>query len=244
MRLIQRVLASMAFGLVAVAAGASPANPVEGTDYRLLKVQQQTDAGKKVEVTEFFWYACPHCFAFEPDLVAWVAKQGDNIVFKRVPVAFSPSFVPQQKLYYTLDVMGKLGDMHKKIFNAIHVGRKRLDTDAAILEFVESQGIDKAKFVDIYNSFGVQSKVSRVPKMQEAYGIDGVPMIAIDGRFMTSPSIVGQPPNMHGKSEAELHAVTLQVMDSLVAKVAKEQKGGNAAPAKPAKTKKDAAAGK
>jgi thiol:disulfide interchange protein DsbA len=241
MRFFQRALATVVLGLAAAAAGASPASPVAGAEYRVLDQPQQTDSGNKVEVTEFFWYACPHCYAFEPDLAKWVAAQGDKIVFKRIPVVFRESFIPQQKMYYALEAMGKLGVMHKKVFDAIHVDRKRLETDSAILEFVESQGIDKAKFLDAYNSFAVQTKVSRVPKLQQAYRIDSVPMVTIDGRFVTAPSILGETKDLNGKSERELHAATLEVMSALVADVAKN-KGGAKPAAKPAKAKTAGAA--
>lgn len=233
MRLIQQLLAALGFGLVAMAATASPASPVSGTDYRTLDKAQPTESGKKVEVTEFFWYACPHCHAFEPALEDWVKKQGDKIAFKRVPVAFRDSFVPQQKLYYTLEAMGKVDELHKKVFDAIHVGRQSLDTDAAIADFVAKQGVDKKKFLDLYNSFGVQTKVRRASQQQEAYKIDGVPTVAIEGRYLTSPSIVGA--SIGSKPEAVLQSSALQVMDWLVAKAAKEQKT-QAADAKPAKS--------
>jgi thiol:disulfide interchange protein DsbA len=222
MRLIQKLLVALGFGMVAMAAGASPASPVNGTDYRTLDQVQQTESGKKIEVTEFFWYSCPHCNAFEPALEDWVKKQGDKIVFKRVPIAFRESFVPQQKLYYTLEAMGKVDELHKKVFNAIHAGRQSLDTDAAIIAFIEKQGVDKKKFVDLYNSFGVQTKVRRAVQLQEAYKIDGVPTIAIDGRYLTSPSIVGV--GLGQQSETVLQSAALQVMSWLVAKSGKEQK--------------------
>src|SRR5437870_788528 len=116
MRLIKHTLAALSLSLVAAAAFASPANPQNGVDYRTLDRAQQTDSGKKVEVTEFFWYSCPHCNALEPALEAWVKKQGDRIVFKRVPVMFREDFLPQQKLYYTLEAMGKLDELHQKVF--------------------------------------------------------------------------------------------------------------------------------
>jgi thiol:disulfide interchange protein DsbA len=222
MRFIQQALSAIAIGLLALAAVAASADPVEGTDYRRLEKPQQTEAEKKIEVTEFFWYACPHCFAFDPSLTEWVKKQGDNIVFKRIPIAFRESFVPQQKLYYALEAMGKLDEMHSKVFNAIHTGRQRIDTDAAIADFVASQGIDKAKFLDVYNSFSVQTKVRRALQLQQAYGVDGVPMVAIDGRYVTAPSMVGE--KMRGQPEAAMHAATLDVMSFLVAKAAKEHK--------------------
>lgn len=211
----------LSFGLMAPAQ-ASPAAPVNGAEYRTLEKVQPTDAGKKVEVTEFFWYSCPHCSAFESQLTDWVKKQGDNIVFKRVHVGFRESFQPQQRLYFALEAMGKVDEMQKKIFNAIHVERKNLDSDAAITDFVVAQGIDRKKFTDVYTSFGVQSKVRRSLQLQEAYKIDGVPMIAIDGRYMTSPSIVGAV--IGNQPELALQAAALQVMDFLVAKSAKEHK--------------------
>src|ERR1039457_564874 len=100
MNFLQRALAGLSLSLCALAANASPANPVSGTDYRALETPQQTDAGKKIEVTEFFGYFCPHCNSFEPALADWVKKQGDNIVFKRVPIAFSDAMAPQQRLFY------------------------------------------------------------------------------------------------------------------------------------------------
>ena len=216
MRFLNHVLAALTISLLAAGAQASPDNPQNGVDYRTLEKPQQTDSGKKVEVTEFFWYSCPHCSALEPDLVAWVKKQGDNIVFKRVPVAFRDSMVPQQKLYYTLEAMGKLDELHAKVFNVIHVQRKRTDTDAEIADFVAKNGVDKQKFLEVYNSFGVQSKVKRAAQMAQAYQIDGVPLLAIDGRYLTSPSIVSA--SVGSKSEPVLHAATLQVADWLINK--------------------------
>lgn len=230
MRLFQHLLAAISLSLVALTAGAAPANPQNGVDFRTLQSPQQTDAAGKVEVTEFFWYGCPHCNTFDPALADWVRKQGDKISFRRVPVAFRDTFVPQQKMYYALEAMGKIEDVHKKIFNAIHVERQTLDTDKAITEFIARQGIDKDKFTEVYNSFGVQSKVRRASQLQSNYEIDGVPTIAINGRYLTSPSIVGA--SMGRQPEPVLHNATLQVMDALVARSAKE--GSAQAAAKPA----------
>lgn len=228
MRLFRNLIGIAGFCLVAGTAAASPSNPQAGVDYRVLEKPQQTESGKKIEVTEFFWYGCPHCSALEPSLEAWVKKNENTIAFKRVPVAFRESFLPQQKMYYALEAMGKIDEMQKKIFAAIHGERRTLDTEAAIVEFVTKNGVDKQKFLDLYNSFGVQAKARRASQLQEAYRIDGVPTIAVDGRYVTSPSIVGaslgrQPDNV-------LHSATLQVMDHLVAKATKES-GGAAQPA-------------
>jgi len=210
MRFLAHLMAVISFGFIATTSVvATPTEPVEGVEYQRLQNAQPTDTGKKVEVLEFFWYNCPHCFAFEPSLTEWVKKRGDSIVFRRVPVGFRESFVPQQKLYYTLEAMNRM-DVHKQVFDAIHGARQKLDKEEAILDFIDKQGVDRKKFLDIYNSFAVQSKVNRVRQLQETYRIDGVPTVVIDGQYITSPSIVGQ--SLRGASP------TLQVMDALIAK--------------------------
>lgn len=222
MKLMKQMLAAVSLAVVAATAHASPQAPVNGTDYKTLEKAQPTESAGKVEVIEFFWYSCPHCSALEPSLVEWVKKQGNAVSFKRVPVAFRPSFVPQQKLYYTLEAMGRLDDLHPKVFHAIHAERKPLDSDAAIADYIAAQGVDKAKFLEVYNSFGVQTKAKRAAALQEAYKIDGVPTLAIDGRYLTSPSIVGAA--MGGRQpEKVLHESALQVASFLVDKAAKEQ---------------------
>ncbi len=224
MRFIQHGLLSLSLGFLMATAGATPASPKNGVDYRTLDKPQNTEAGKKIEVTEFFWYSCPHCFALEPHLAEWVKKHSDTIVFKRVPVNFRESFIPQQKLYYALEAMGKSEELQGKVFHAIHVDRQNLDTDAAILDFVVKHGVDKQKFIEAYSAFGTQAKVKRALSLQEAYKIDGVPTIAVDGKYETSPSIVGAA--MGSQPESVLATSALQVMDALVAKAQAEHKAG------------------
>lgn len=218
MRFLHRLLCIASFGFVALTAAAAPNAPVEGAEYQRLPQAQPTDSGKKVEVMEFFWYNCPHCYAFEPHLADWAKKHADKIVLKRVPVGFRESFVPQQKLYYTLEAMNRL-DLHRVVFDAIHQQRQKLNTEQEIMAFIGKQDIDQKKFAETFNSFTVQSKVGRVRQLQEAFRIDGVPTVAIDGQYVTSPSIVGQ--TMRGAPEDVLNNATLQVMDALVAKKAR-----------------------
>lgn len=215
MRLLQSLLLIASLGLVSAGVTAAPNAPVEGVEYQRLPQPQPTDTGKKVEVLEFFWYNCPHCHAFEPHLAEWAKKQGDRIVLKRIPVGFRESFVPQQKLYFALEAMNRL-DLHRLVFDAIHQRRMKLNTEPEIMAFMEKQTIDQKKFSETFNSFSVQSKVARVRQLQEAFRIDGVPTVAIDGQYVTSPSIVGQ--SMRGAPEEVLNSATLLVMDALVAK--------------------------
>ncbi|MBI3285807.1 MAG: thiol:disulfide interchange protein DsbA/DsbL [Burkholderiales bacterium] len=227
---------ALGLSLVAAAVGATPAMPQNGVEYEVLARPQPAESGKKIEVVEFFAYFCPHCYALEPLMAEWVKKQGDNIVFKRVHVNMH-GLVTQQKLHYTLDAMGKLEEFHMKVFNAYHIDRNRLQTDAEVMEFVAKSGLDKQKFQEIYNSFAIQSKVARAAQMSDAYHVDGVPNIAIDGRYVTSPVMsvraVGRV------SEDAQNRAVLQVMDYLVAKIQKERNVPAAAePAKAAGKKK------
>jgi thiol:disulfide interchange protein DsbA len=219
MRLIRTLLCAAAIGLSAVAA-ASPAQPKDGVEYLTLPEAQNTDAAGKVEVTEFFAYYCPHCYRFEPVLAAWVKKQGANIVFKRVHVPPGQSALAQQRLFYTLEALGLTEQYHQKVFDAIHVQRLRLPNDQAVLDWAVKAGIDQAKFIDAWNSFGVQAKLRRASAMMAAYRVDEWPMVAIDGRFLTSPSRAGQD----AQPEDQLQQSALQVMDFLVAKAKAEKK--------------------
>ncbi len=184
--------------------------PEDGAEYLTLDRRVAVDAPDgKVEVIEFFWYSCPHCNAFEPRLEAWIKKLPGDVAVKRVPVAFRDDFVPQQRLFYTLEAMGKLDEMHGKVFQAVHVQRIPLNREDGILEWTEKQGLDKAKFKELYNSFGVSSKSRRAAQLQDAYKVQGVPAIGIAGRYYTDGTLAG---NMER---------ALQVTDYLVAEARK-----------------------
>ncbi|MDR3452151.1 MAG: thiol:disulfide interchange protein DsbA/DsbL [Rhodoferax sp.] len=157
---------------------------VAGTDYLVLdkRAMVETPPGK-VEVIEFFWYSCPHCNAFEPALDSWVSRLPKNVNMRRVPVAFNASFVPEQRLYYALEAMGKLDELHVKVFYAIHVEHQPLNREDGILAWVQKQGLDKAKFVEAYNSFSVATKVRRATQLQDDYKVSGVPALGVAGRF-------------------------------------------------------------
>lgn len=211
-----------AASLIASSAFASPTAPTNGVEYiTLAQPQPVQSAAKKVEVIEFFMYHCPACNALEPSLAAWVKKQGANIDFKRVHMPMQGPNDPEAHLYLTLEAMGRLEDTHAKVFNAFHVQRQRLNRDEAIMEWIPKQGIDKAKFVEYWNSFGVQSKLRRIPQVLAAYKIDSVPTLVIDGRYMTSPSVVGNA--LKGAPGISPQQATMQVADALVAKVQKDK---------------------
>ena len=166
--------------------------PVAGTDYQVLEVRAPVEApAGKIEVVEFFWYSCSHCNAFEPTFAQWVKNAPKDVVVNRIPVAFREDFAPQQRLFFTLEAMGLLEKIHIKVFQAIHVERLTLNTDASILAWVEKQGVDKNKFADIAKSFGVASKLKRAVQLQNDFKIEGVPSLGVAGKFYVDGTLAG-----------------------------------------------------
>ena len=213
----------MLLGFMTFAAFASPSAPVKNVDYQVLSTPQPADTGNKVEVIEFFGYFCPHCYAFDTSLTNWARKHKKDVVFKRVVVKFSESMALHQKLFYTLSAMDVLtNELHHKIFDAIQVQHVSLRTDDQIFDFIEQNGIDRKKFMNMYQSFYVQVLCNKAVEMQSSYEIEGVPMIVIDGKYLTSPAIVSSGNNMD-LSETEMHQQTLKVMDALVRQAKKEK---------------------
>ena len=168
------------------AAWAQFQKPVAGTDYAVLETAAPVEAAAgKIEVVEFFWYNCMHCNAFEPILSEWAKKLPKDVAFRRVPVAFNASFAPQQRLYYALEAMGLLEKVHPKVFAAIHVDKLNLSKGEAITEWIGKNGVDTAKFLVQYNSFGVVTKAQKASQLQNAFKVEGVPALGVAGRFYT-----------------------------------------------------------
>jgi len=188
-------------------AHASPAAPVAGTDYTVLQAAQPVDAQGKIEVIEFMWYGCPHCNEFDPYLEAWVKKQGPDVVFKRVPVAFRDDFIPHSKMYHALDALGLADKLTPAVFNEIHVKKNYLLTPEAQATFLATQGVDKKKYMDAYNSFSTQSDLQRDNKLLQDYKIDGVPTLAVQGKYETGPATTNSLPG------------TIQVLDFLISQI-------------------------
>lgn len=166
--------------------------PAEGKQYVRLSQPLPAATGGKIEVVEFFWYGCPHCNEFEPMLDGWAKKLPADVQFRRVPVAFRDEpFGAHQRIFYALEAMGQVEAMHRKVFYAIHNDRARLDKPADIAAFMAKNGLDGAKFLDVFNSFSVQTKARQAKQLSESYKIDGVPALGIQGRYYTSGSLAG-----------------------------------------------------
>jgi thiol:disulfide interchange protein DsbA len=222
MRSLCAAALGLGFGLSLFAASvsASPTNPQNGVDYATLAQPQAVQAtGKKVEVIEFFMYHCPVCNALEPGFEEWVRKQGDRIVVRRVHYPFTGPSDPEAHLYLTLEALGRLGDMHAKVFKAVHVDRVRLNQDQAIIDWVAKNGVDRATFLNAWNSFGVAMRLRQLGKVVADYKVDSAPTLVIDGRWVTSPAMVNA--GLKTKDREALFQATLQVADALVEKAAK-----------------------
>ena len=174
---------------LATAARAQGQSPKEGVDYLTLDKPAATESAGKIEVVEFFWYSCPHCNRFEPQLEEWAKKMPKDVVLRRAPVAFRPDFEPQQRLYFVLEAMNKVEELHRKVFYAIHVEKQALNSQPLIADWIEKQGVDKAKFTEAYNSFPVATKARKASLLQDAYKVDGVPALGVAGKYYTSGSL-------------------------------------------------------
>ena len=175
-----------------LAQGPAPARPApqEGIEYVTLdkRVPAESNDGK-IEVIEFFWYSCPHCNAFEPRFAQWLKTIPKDVVVRRVPVRFRDDFEPQHRMFYTLEAMGKLEALHAKLFTAIHAEKQKLDTLDTLTAWAVKNGLDKAKFTEIFNSFGVATKARRATQLQEAFKVQGVPSLGVAGRFYTDGTL-------------------------------------------------------
>jgi protein dithiol oxidoreductase (disulfide-forming) len=198
-----------ATGARAQGAAAAPAAPVEGRDFVRLNTPVAVPPGNKVDVVEFFSYACPHCYAFEPTLEQWVKQLPPDVAFRRVPAAFNSVWETYAKAYYAMEAAGQLDTLHKRMFAALHVQRLRLDKDTDLAAWVGSNGGDAAKFTEAFKSFGVATKLRQGKQLAEAYKIDGVPTLGIHGRWFTSGSLAGS------------HERSLQVADQLIQRARK-----------------------
>jgi protein dithiol oxidoreductase (disulfide-forming) len=188
------------------------AEPVAGKDYHVIDPPVPTAAVNKIEVIEFFYYGCPHCYQLEPHLKSWLKQKPSDVEFRTQPAVFRESWLPLTKAYYALEATGDLSRLHEKLFAALHDQNLQISTDEALFAWVEKQGVDREKFADAYKSFGVQGKTQRAVQMTKEYRVAGTPSIVIDGKYITSGGMTGS------------HESMMKVVDYLIAK-ARDAKG-------------------
>ena len=196
-------MALLAFG------SAAAADMVEGREYTRLKGPQPAD--KKIEVIEFFSYGCPHCNDLEPYIQTWLKTLPQDVQFRRVPVMFQDRWKALAKVYFTLEAMGEDQRLSPEVFKAIHVAGLPLYQDKAFFDWAASKGLDRTKVMDVYNSFGIESKMRRALAVAQEYNIQSVPTMLVDGKFTTSSDRIGG------------HAAVPAALDALIAKARAER---------------------
>ena len=185
-----------------------------GKDYLEISPAQKTDVKKgQVEVLEFFWYRCPHCFDLEPELNAWSKKLPKDVVLKKVPGILQPGWANLARAYYALEAVGMLEKLHGDVFNAIHVQGMDLNPPERFFDWAVTKGVDRKQIADAYNSFAVNTKVMRAQQMTTSFKLNGVPAFVVDGKFVTSAYLTGGVPSM------------FKALDELVAQ--ERKKNGN-----------------
>jgi protein dithiol oxidoreductase (disulfide-forming) len=193
-RRFSKTLVASAAGAVAGSSWSQAPSPVERREYSKLEVPQLTSSPGKVEVLEFFSYACPHCNAFEPELEAWAGKLPPFVALRRVPVPFLANVETFQRTYYALEALGLVESMQSKVFQAVHSERLRLERVEDVAAVVGRHGGDAGKFLAACKSFSVATSCGRAKKLTADFGVasyPGVPSLAIQGRFVSSPAQVG-----------------------------------------------------
>ena len=172
-------------GIAAFAPAAMAQSPL----FQALTPAQPHEAGK-IEVIEFFWYGCPHCYAVEPAVNAWLKNKPADVVFKRIPT-YNESWAPMVVLYYTLDAMGVLPQYHQKVFDAIHKNNVNLNNKGKRDEWLKANGLDPAKYAEVEKSFSVVTNVNRAKQLAQSYKVDGVPRFFVNGKYWTGPELAG-----------------------------------------------------
>jgi protein dithiol oxidoreductase (disulfide-forming) len=165
--------------------------PQELKDYIPVRPPQPTENASKIEVLEFFQYTCPHCFSYDPVLAGWRKTLAADVDYRRIPIAWDQSTAPHVRIYYTLEALKKTDEMHGKVFRAIQVERRGLLKPDEIADFMAANGIDRKVWLDTFNSFAVNARVTRAGQVWKAYRVDGTPSMAVDGKWLTAPSMVG-----------------------------------------------------
>jgi len=186
-------LCGLAIALIAAPAVAQ--QPQRDVDYRLIS-QQPVATGERVEVIEFFFYACPYCNELEPLLERWRKRKPADVVFRRVPVVRHDSWVPLAKTYYALEAMGEAERLHAAVYHGHHVDDLPLSQEKVIAEWAEKQGLDRDKFMAIYRSDAIREKVEHSRRMTADYDIKGTPSVVVDGRYLTSSGMTNGVPQV------------------------------------------------
>lgn len=223
MTLLGRFLPLAAALILAWSSAFAAAPPAAGKDYRVVSPPQPVETGAKIEVLEFFWYACPHCNSLQAPLNAWLKRKAADAEFRRAPAAFHESWLQLARTYYALEAMGLVDRLHHNVFAAIHEQRtldpKQLLRDPKpLFDWVAARGVDRQKFTDTYNSFAINGRTRRTLDITRSYDIPGTPAIVVDGKYLTAPSMTLNADNSIN------YARFFQVVDDVIALARRDRK--------------------
>lgn len=214
---MRKLMLLLGIVLLAVAGPGSAVEIKEGKHYTVLNPQRPVDAKDKIEVTEFFWYGCGHCYNLEPILQKWLKKMPADVTFRRVPAVFPGrdgrpgNWAPLAQVYYGLEAMGQLDKLHGSVFDAIHIDRTNLGDPKVLGDWMVAKGVDRQKLTETMNSFAVQGKVVRSMQLSTQYGFNGVPALFVNGRYALQTG------------EAGSHEEMTAILDQLIDKARKER---------------------
>lgn len=187
---------ALSVSLMATTAIAMPLAFVEGVHYAPTTQRMATTDENMIEVVELFSYSCPHCFSLDPQVQEWKKTLPENVKFVHVPAIFRDSWLQLAKVFYAAEATGDLEKLHPLLFNAIHVEKRKLNTEKQLLDFVAEQGIDRDTFVKAMNSFAVNGKVKKALVMSQTSGITGVPAMVVNGKYRTDAPLAGSMEDM------------------------------------------------
>jgi thiol:disulfide interchange protein DsbA len=184
-----KALIALSVLFAATVHAAAPA--VLDKEYRLINPAQPGDGSKKIEVVEFFYYGCPHCYELEPALKNWLKRKPADVEFRQQPAVFRENWIPLTKTYFALDTLGLLPKLSDKVYSAVHDQGIGLSDEAMMTKWIAQQGVDPVKFNEAYRSFAVQNSVQRAIQITRDYQVKGTPSIVVAGRYITSPAMTG-----------------------------------------------------
>lgn len=188
------------------------AGPVLASESGYKEVQTDVSSPEgKVLVQEFFWYGCPHCYYLEGELEPWLEELDEDVVFERRALALGQHWVPLTRAFYAADQLDAVDDTHAAVFHAIHEEGNRLTDTDSIADFYASQGVDREAFLDAYEGFGTQNAIRQTGQIAQDAGVQGVPSLLVDGRFLVTGRLAGGNVEM------------LQVVDALIEQIRDER---------------------
>jgi len=213
-----RSLLAVAAAALAAAIAPAPAAAQSVGAYLEINPPISTDTQGKIEVVEFFWYECPHCYALEPFLETWIKKLPKDVEFRRVPAMFNQRWAVSGRVYYALDAIGELDRLHKPLFDAIHKDGLRITDERQLADWLGRQKVDVAKFNAALKSFSVESRLKRAVDLTQASKIDAVPALMVNGRYLILAGAGNTEQRMIGTADSLIAALRKELAAAAPAK--------------------------